>query len=1420
LVAWWPGDGNANDVGSTNNGTLQGGATFTTGMVGQAFNFDGVNGYVEVANSSNLNPAASFSIEGWIFPRKDQTEAIMSKWADTPDQLNQRSYGFNVCPNEVLQFAISDWAHQWDASFQVFNTTNNAFVLNTWSHVAAVYDQPAGARRIYVNGVKVAERIDPPITVTNSTARVGIGANLFSATGSRGYFDGLIDELSFYSTALSTAEIQAIYNAGSAGKCVPQPPNCIPPPSGLVGWWPGEGNAVDIAGTNNGALYHGVGFVPGMVGQAISFNGTNSYVEVPDSPSLRLTNVLSIEFWVKRQDLQGEDYILNKGGDYTRGALNYGVTLNRAAYNDTLAFTFAGGFRRSASIADTNWHHVAVVAHNGDADPTFYLDGVQKPVTARGGPSTIALYPSTEALHIGAQVDPLSGWSIYSKAIVDELSIYNRALSAAEIQTIYTAGSAGKCVSPPSNCIPPSSGLVGWWPGEGNANDIAGTNNGTLQGAGTFTTGMVGQAINLNGSSQYVDVPSSASLNPSSSVSLEAWIYPRLPLNSVGSPIIKKAGEGLGQQDGYSLEFSGTDGVVFAVNVDGTVWWLATDPAPVPFSQWSHVAGVYDGTNVSIYVNGLLASRRLGAHPAPIVPSANHLQLGHDPSNPSRYFNGLIDEASIYRTALSSAQIQAIYTAGSAGKCVQQPANCVPPPSGLVGWWPGDGNANDTGGTNNGTLQGGATFTTGMVGQAINLNGSSQYVDVPNSASLNPTASISLEAWIYPRLPLNSIGSPIIKKAGEGLAQQDGYTLEFSGTNGVVFGVNVNGSVWWLATPPAPVPLSRWSHVVGVYDGTNASIYVNGMLVTRALGVSPAPIVPSGNDLQLGHDPSNPSRYFNGLIDEASIYRTALSSAQIQAIYTAGSVGKCVQQPANCVPPPSGLVGWWPGDGNANDIGGANNGTLQGGAAFTTGIVGQAINLNGSSQYVDVPNSASLNPTASISLEAWIYPRLPLNSIGSPIIKKAGEGLAQQDGYSLEFMGTNGVIFSVNVNGTVWGFATDPAPVPFSQWSHVAGVYDGTNVSIYVNGLLVSRKPGAHPAPIVPSANHLQLGHDPSNPSRYFNGLIDEASIYSTALSSAQIQAIYTAGSAGKCGSAITPLPRAATATATMVNDFVVGVTITDGGWGYTNTPIVRISGGGGSGARAVAVVSNGVVIAINILDAGYGYTSTPSVVIDPPFMANPVLDLAPMSFLVFSNLTLGGVYQMQQWVGWYWLNQPVSFTAANTLYTQMVAGVAGSGDYRLAINPVPTQAFATAQVVNGFVVGATVTSRGSGYVTSPAVTIFGGGGINATAVSHISGGVVTSISITDAGIGFTAAPTVRIAPPPAAAVSPMVLPVMRLDSSNLVPYDNYQIQFKPDLGEAWGNWSGGLFIPTDVTSSQYLFITNGVGFFRLQNVP
>ena len=130
-------------------------------------------------------------------------------------------------------------------------------------------------------------------------------------------------------------------------------------------------------------------------------------MEVPDSPALRLTNQLTIEFWVKRQQLDWPtDYLLNKGGDWTHGALNYGIAFGGPQYNYTLHFLFAGGNRGGTGVPDLGWHHCAIVARMGDADPTFYMDGVAQPVTYRTGASTIDLYPSTQPLRIGAQLDP------------------------------------------------------------------------------------------------------------------------------------------------------------------------------------------------------------------------------------------------------------------------------------------------------------------------------------------------------------------------------------------------------------------------------------------------------------------------------------------------------------------------------------------------------------------------------------------------------------------------------------------------------------------------------------------------------------------------------------------------------------------------------------------------------------------------------------------------------------------------------------------------------------------------------------------------------------------------------------------------------------------------------------------------------
>ena len=406
--------------------------------------------------------------------------------------------------------------------------------------------------------------------------------------------------------------------------------------------------------------------------------------------------------------------------------------------------------------------------------------------------------------------------------------------------------------------------------------------------------------------------------------------------------------------------------------------------------------------------------------------------------------------------------------------------------------------------------------------------------------------------------------------------------------------------------------------------------------------------------------------------------------------------------------------------------------------------------------------------------------------------------------------------FNVLVSSNLYTTPVPTTAVPLNTWTHLCATYDGNAATVWMNGVSVSSTNGLVGPSCTSYRNpNIHIGGGLNNfDYATFDGLLDNARVYSRALSASEVALLYSRELKGS------DLPWAASASAVLVGGFVVDANILDRGSGYTNVPPVWIEGGGGTGAQATAVVDNGFVVGITITDAGVGYSSTPLVIIAPPSLVNPVLDIAPMSLLTFSNVTLGGVYQLQKSVGRHWENVTVSFTATNVIYTQMVSDVVASDKYRLALSPVPTQAFASARVVNKFVVSATVTSGGSGYITNPAVVIVGGGGTNATAVAQIFHGVLTNIVITSAGKGYTNTPRVEIAEPPTAAVLPAVQPVMRLDSGYLEPQSRYRIQFKSDLGGAWADWNGGMFNTTDVTNSQYLFVTNGMGLFRLHQVP
>src|SRR5216117_3142664 len=93
---------------------------------------------------------------------------------------------------------------------------------------------------------------------------------------------------------------------------------------------------------------------------------------------------------------------------------------------------------------------------------------------------------------------------------------------------------------------------------------------------------------------------------------------------------------------------------------------------------------------------------------------------------------------------------------------------CTPPPSGMLSWWTGDDSAADLVGPNDAVLLNGATFSTGKVGKAFNLDGLDDRVDVADDASLNPgTGSFTIDAWVFKSGLQSDIAvAPVITKHG------------------------------------------------------------------------------------------------------------------------------------------------------------------------------------------------------------------------------------------------------------------------------------------------------------------------------------------------------------------------------------------------------------------------------------------------------------------------------------------------------------------------------------------------------------------------------------------------------------------------------------------------------------------------------
>jgi RHS repeat-associated protein len=1183
LTAWWPGNGDAQDMIGGTNGRLLNGASFVDGKVSMGFQFDGANDAVWMPAAANLDVAkrgdGSLTLEFWMRPELHEgTNRFIAEW---------RNAATGVTGVHVYRFLSQVRVNFIDiagASHQIFTNADVALV-NQWTHVGVTYDRNSGVARIYINGVQ-----HTAVPLGNFTPQTSydlyFGSDLNSNGPANPFYKGQLDEISLYSRALDGQEMWDIFAADKEGKCptdqnrapvVSAGPNqslarpgstltltgtvtddglplpaalniqwrklsgpgevilstptlaetaatftepgiyvmelsandtldhasdtvevrvnafcTVDSPPDLAAWWPGNGDALDVISGRIGRLLNGITFAEGKTSMGFKFDGANDVVRIAADDSINVAKnngSMTVEFWMNPETHEGNVRMLTVWKNAVSGA--YGVHVYRYLSQVRVNFIDTNGASHeiytNADVALVNvWAHVAVTYDKPTGVARIYINGIQQTSVNLG-----VFTPQTgHDLYFGNDPSSSGSPNAFYKGMLDEISLYRRALDGKEIFDIYAADSDGKC-----------------------------------------------------------------------------------PIDDNGAPLVNAGpDQSLTQPGTATLQGSVTDDGLPAGSGVGVEWSKVSGPGTVTFAN----------------ANAAITTATFSA------PGIYVLQLVADDS---------LDQ-------------------GSDTVEVRVGSFCrVDSPAGLTAWWPGNGDARDVVSGAVGRLLNGASFVQGKVSMGFQFDGANDAVRIPAASNIDVAklndGSMTLEFWMRPETHEGN-NRFLAEWRNVATGATGVHVYRFLSQVRANF-IDIAGGSHAIFTNADVALVNQWTHVGVTYDGKTgvARIYVNGVLHTSTpLGI----FTPQTSyDLYFGSDlnsngPVNP--FYKGQLDEISLYSRALDGQEMWDIFAADTAGKCptdqnsapivsagpdqsISQPAGSVTlygsitddglplsanttvqwrrlsgpaevvfgdaaaaqttatftapgiyvlqltgydslnqasdnveirvgafckveGPADLMGWWPGNGDATDVVSRQVGRLLNGTTFLDAKVSMGFQFDGANDTVRMPAATNLDVAkagdGSMTVEFWMKPDLHEGTT---------RFLAQ---WKNATSGTSGVhiyrfLSQVRVNfidifGASHQIFTNADVAPVGQWTHVAVSYDHVTgiARIYVNGF---QHTSVSLGVFTPQTSYdLYFGSDLNssgavNP--FYKGQLDEVSIYRRALDGQEVWDIFAADKDGKC---------------------------------------------------------------------------------------------------------------------------------------------------------------------------------------------------------------------------------------------------------------------------------------------------------------
>jgi glucose/arabinose dehydrogenase len=1079
--------------GQGNTGAISGATWTTSGRYGGALVFNGSSNLVAVNAAPSLNLSTAMTIEAWVYPTASQTgwRAIVQREVDT--------YFLHASSNGALQPAAGGTF----GSTVAFVGSPTAVPVGAWTHLAVTYDQ--ATLRLYVNGVQVASQARTG-TIPSATGALRIGGNVPYGE----YFLGRIDDVRLYNRALAAAEIQSDMNTPVASPgALPAPVITSPLTAAGVA---GASFNYAIAATNSPGSYGATGLPAGLT--VATTTGVISGI-----PSL---------------------------------AGSYPVTLTATNASGTgtalLSLTISPGTPTNTAPTVSAIANQTTVAGLPVGPIGFTIGDAETAagsLTVSGTSSNLALVPAANLSFGGTgalrtlTITPAAG---QTGAATITVTVGDGALSTAVSFTLTVNSTSGN--------LPGLAASYGFNEGVGMVlNDLSGNaNQGTISGATWSAAGRHGGALAFNGTSDVVLINASPSLNFSTAMTIEAWVYPT-GAQSGWRTIVQR------EVDTYLLHAGSNSALVPAGGgTIGGVVSLAAGTAPISVNTWSHLAVTYDQATVRLYVNGVQVASQ--SRTGNIQTTSSLLRLGGNVPY-GEFFLGLIDDVRLYNRALSAAEIQADLNAAvgvaSASPVIFDVANQVTTtnsPVGPVGVTIGDPdtplgalvlsgsssnpllipNANIVFGGSEGSRTVTITPATGQTGTAtLTLSVSDGY----------SAATITFNVTVNPPAPV--ITSPLTATGAVGLAFSYAITATNSpaayGAAGLPGGLSVNPGTGVISGVPSVT--GNFAVTITATNVTGTGSATLALTINSSAPANTAPTITAiADQTTTTNTPVGPIAFTVGDAETAagSLVVSGATSNQTLVPNSGISFGGSGTSRTVTTTPASGQTGAAtvtvtvsdgqlstarsftltvnPATGtglvasyNFNEgsgtvltdrSGNANTGTIMGATWTTAGKYGGALTFNGSSNLVVVNASPSLNLTNAMTIEAWVYPTAS-QSKWRTIVQR------ERDAYFLH-AGSNAALRPAG-GGTLNGamtFAAATTAIPTNSWTHLAVTYDGAAVRLYVNGAQVASK--AQTGPIQATTAPLRIGGNVPY-GEYFLGRIDEIRLYNRALSATELQA-------------------------------------------------------------------------------------------------------------------------------------------------------------------------------------------------------------------------------------------------------------------------------------------------------------------------